>query len=77
MLGRSIQMDNYGYIYAGFSTGTSIGADQSTSPTTYGYGYYSGFPIAMRLDFSVEGSEAVDLSSELRGWYGKLSSLIV
>ena len=76
-LGRSIQMDNYGYVYAGFSTGSGTGADQSTTPTTYGNGYYSGFPIAMRIDFSVEGSEAVSLSSELRGWYGKLSSLII
>ena len=77
VLGRSIQMDDYGYLYAGFSAGNLRGADQSTSPTTYGTSYYSGFPIAMRLDFSVEGSEAVSLSSELRGWYGKLSSLII
>ena len=64
-------------MYAGFSASEGVGADQSTSPTTYGSSYYSGFPIAMRLDFSVEGSEAVSLSSELRGWYGKLSSLVI
>ena len=31
----------------------------------------------MRLDFSVENGETVHQSSELKGWYGKLSSLAI
>ena len=62
---NSLRVDNYGQVYATFQLHDGWAAAYSgtintfNEDITYSLGGYSGFPLAMRLDFAVENEESV------------------